>query len=153
MSAISSAYPNLTVMLTFGSGVVGLRRWYDGANFNESTYGYSLVVPFVDGMLQVISERKSQGQSYPRLIEGFESSYDFKTDSLFITQGYDQIRTGGRNLSSVPDLYDQFYRVGFRTWMRYDWFARGLRPCSRLRFERYGELRVGMVRWINRQPA
>jgi len=53
----------------------------------------------------------------------FESSYDFKTDSLFITQGYDQIRTGGRNLSSVPDLYDQFYRVGFGTWMRYDWFS------------------------------
>jgi len=77
MSAISSAYPNLTVMLTFGSGVVGLRRWYDGANFNESTYGYSLVVPFVDGMLQVISERKSQGQSYPRLIDGIREFLRF----------------------------------------------------------------------------
>ncbi len=123
MTAMTSAYPNITVMLTFGSGVVALRKWYDGASFNESAYGYSLVVPFVDGMLQVISERKNQGQNYPRLIEGFESSYDFKTDSLFMTQGYDQIRTGGRSLSSVPDLYDQFYRVGFGTWMRYDWFS------------------------------
>ncbi len=106
MDAINSVYPDIKIMVTFGTGSV--------AYWQSKSWGwkpYELVVPFLDGML-------SHMNAPARLVDGFEPSYPFKTASDF-TDGYSAITVKGENLSSVTNQYASFVSAGFGLWFNY----------------------------------
>jgi hypothetical protein len=117
MDAMMAEYPDIVILFTFANGTVALRK--KGSWSELHSHGLGLVPSVVDGMLEAINAQRLEGLPHPTLVDGFEPSYGYKTESLYMNQGLNHIKVGGRSLSSVPLLYDQFYKAGFGIWVDY----------------------------------
>jgi hypothetical protein len=108
MEAVAAVNPDIVLLLTWGNGT---RAYYD-----ELGYTYQeLLAPFIDGMLEAISALPTPGP-HPKIIDGFEGSYSYKTDAQF-SKARDLIKIGGRSFSDVPALYDLYLKAGMATWV------------------------------------
>jgi SAM-dependent methyltransferase len=109
MQAVNKAYPDITILLTFGYSIAQPKR--QAKDRSEEHYG--LLADFLDGMLDTCSDRTM-------IVDAWESSYPYKQPEQFAT-AYDTIRTQSVAWSADPDRYRRFVRAGFGIWMDYDW--------------------------------
>jgi MYXO-CTERM domain-containing protein len=109
MEALAAVHPNIVVLFTFANGGATLYPKPDGTSY------FDLLPPFLDGFLDAVAALPASGPR-PRLIDGYESSYGFRTAAEFAAARA-RIKTSGRALSQVPALYDQFLQAGFANWI------------------------------------
>lgn len=111
MQAINSAYPEITVLLTYGYGL-------SGVGTDRSKVQYGLLKPFLDGMLEAAAPRTV-------IVDGYEGAYAFRKRSQFAA-AYHDVRERLATFSAVPEAYRRHLQVSFGIWMdmdfrRYGW--------------------------------
>src|SRR3989344_5971977 len=106
-------YPDIIIKLTYGHSILTVPPC--SPNYDHRT-AYALLPSFIDGMLEEISSQDIKGLPYHTLIDGYEFSYACRTDQDFVTAS-DRIKIDGKAVSSVPDLYAKYLKVGFGNWI------------------------------------
>jgi hypothetical protein len=109
MQAVNRAYPDITILLTFGYSIAQPKEQAQ----DKSQVSYGLLADFLDGMLESCSDRTM-------IVDAWELSYPYKQPEQFAA-AYDTIRTRSAKWCSDPDRYRRFVRAGFGIWMDYDW--------------------------------
>jgi hypothetical protein len=115
MDAFQTAYPDLTVFLTFAYSLPYREAGGDVARLPHVRYG--LLKPFVDGLFDAARGRV-------RIVEGYEVSYAYKEPRQF-----DEAATSMRE-TILPWLghrekYRAHLSLAFGLWMDYAWRSRG----------------------------
>lgn len=114
MQAFEDGYPGLSVLLTFGHGAAHWVR--SRAHAEPQTWGYGLLAPFVDGLIE--------GASSGTIVDGYELSYGFKEPARF-RGTYQILRDAVPAAVSDPARYSARTSFGFGLWMDFDWRTRG----------------------------
>ncbi len=104
MESIEDIYPDITIIFTFSTSIVGVRQMPDPDLSSDS---YGLLPAFIDGMLE--------GGPKATFVDGWEGSYLYKRYQQFV-DAYEFIKDQGANLSQVPKLYKEKMKVGFGLW-------------------------------------
>jgi hypothetical protein len=112
--AVNEEFPDITILFTFAYTLMA----GDWNRLPEA--GYGLLPPFLDGMLEAASERTA-------FVDALELAYPSKTRAQF-EFFHVHVHVGGKNLSSIPDIYEKRMRVGFGIWLDYDWRNKGWDP-------------------------
>ncbi len=97
MRVTRTLFPDLTILLLFGHSIATHDRSYD------------LYPAFLDGMLEAAPPSA-------RIVDGYEPAYGFRTGAEFAAARL-EIRSAGRRLSAVPELYRRHVEVGFGLWL------------------------------------
>ena len=105
MKAINTAYPDVTIFLTYGYQVA----YMHGKSLKTSVYG--LLTSFLDGMLETASPGTL-------IFDGFEFSYPYKKKSQF-GKAYESIYKQGFLRTEVKEAFDRHYRASFALWLDY----------------------------------
>lgn len=105
MQALQQAYPDITII--YSLGITHRLTWFDSPPLNEHRYG--LLVPYIEGMIRVANPSVT-------LIDGFESSYLYRTETEFET-AYKWIRGGVSMQLADGDRYRNMMQAGFGLWM------------------------------------
>ena len=105
MEAIQSRYPDITVMLTLG--ITHRIVWFDSPSLDQHRYG--LLVPFIESMISVADPTVT-------LIDGYESSYLYRTEPEFDT-AYKWIRGGVSTQLADGNRYREVMQAGFGLWI------------------------------------
>jgi hypothetical protein len=105
MQAIQSGYPDITVIYTLG--ITHRIAWLDSPPLDQHRYG--LLVPFIEGMINT-------ADSSVTLIDGYESSYVYRTEQEFAT-AYKWIRGGVSTQLADGDRYRDKMQAGFGLWI------------------------------------
>ncbi len=115
MTAFQEAYPNVTVLLTFGYSL----PWYESnaGAIPLADCENGLLAPFLDGMVQA-----ANGQS--KIVDGHEPSYGYREPEKFAT-AYKAIKTDLLPIVADPKKYSQVVSCGFGIWMDYRWRSLG----------------------------
>lgn len=114
MTATRDIFPDITVLTLLGHSYV----WND-VRSRENTRPvkpmaeaeYSLLVAFLDGMLEGASSRA-------RIVDGYEAAFAFR-DHINFERAYDDIKHKAAQLSSVPRRYARQVDAGFGLWLDY----------------------------------
>jgi hypothetical protein len=111
MAAFQTAYPNLTVFLTFGYSL----PWAEcgGKKDQLAQAHYGLLAPFLDGMVEA-------ARGAVKLVDGHELSYNFKTPAEFRT-AYQTMEQKLLPLVAAPEKYRQVFSFSFGLWMDQNW--------------------------------
>jgi len=109
MQAVNKTFPDITILLTFGYSIAQPT----GGAKDRSEAHYGLLADFLDGMLDVCSDRTM-------IVDAWESSYPYKRHEQF-AKAYETIRQQSAEWSANPDKYRRFVRAGFGIWMDYNW--------------------------------
>jgi hypothetical protein len=115
MRAFQDAYPDVTVMLTFGHSL----PWYEsqGGKIPLAECENGLLASFLDGMVDA-----SNGQS--KIVDGHEPSYGYREPEKFAV-AYRAMKTDLLKMVADPKKYSQVVSCGFGIWMDYRWQSRG----------------------------
>lgn len=105
ITAINTAYPDITILLTYGYQVA----YIDKKSLQESSYG--LLPSFLDGMLEAASPGTL-------IFDGFEYSYPYKKEFQFEKAYEDNYKQAFRG-TKVKDAFDRHYRTSFGLWLDY----------------------------------
>ena len=105
MQTIQQNYPDITIIYTLG--ITHRIAWLDSSSLDQHRYG--LLVPFIEGMISV-------AESSQTLIDGYESSYLFRTEQEFAT-AYKWIRAGVSTQLADGDRYRKIMQAGFGLWI------------------------------------
>lgn len=113
MKAVHGAYPDITILLTFGYRIAVP----GDAGGDRSKTGYGLLADFLDGMLDACSDGT-------KLVDAWEFSYPFKKQEQF-QKAYETIKVKSAAWSSAPEKYGRHVQAGFGIWMDQDWRRKG----------------------------
>lgn len=105
MQALQNAYPDITIIYTYG--ITQRLTWFNSSPLNEQRYG--LLVPFIEGMISSAAPTAS-------LIDGYEASYLYRTESEFLT-AYKWIRGGVSTQLADGQAYRDIMQAGFGLWI------------------------------------
>lgn len=105
MQAIQQGYPDITLIYTLG--ITHRIVWIDSPPLDQHRYG--LLVPFIEGMISV-------ADSSVTLIDGYESSYVYRTEQEFAT-AYKWIRGGVSTQLADGERYRNHMQAGFGLWI------------------------------------
>lgn len=113
MQAVGKAYPDITILLTFGYSIAQPK----GGAKDRSEVHYGLLADFLDGMLDGCPDRAM-------IVDAWESSYPYKRQEQF-AEAYETIRRRSAEWSAKPEEYQRFVRAGFGLWMDHNWRKTG----------------------------
>jgi len=105
MQAIQEGYPDITVIYTLG--ITHRITWINSPLLDQHRYG--LLVPFIEGMISVANPTVT-------LIDGYESSYLYRTEQEFST-AYKWIRGGVSTQLVDGERYREKMQAGFGLWI------------------------------------
>lgn len=105
MQALQEAYPDITII--YSLGITHRITWFGSPPLDEHRYG--LLVPFIEGMVSVASPSVT-------LVDGYESSYLYRTETEFET-AYKWIRGGVSTQLADGDRYRNTMQAGFGLWL------------------------------------
>jgi hypothetical protein len=109
MRAINAEYPDITLLTLYGPyGTM----WMAGGQPPENNL-FGLLQDFYDGALEVASPGTI-------IVDGFESSYGFKTLKKF-QKGREAMLTLAKKFYSDPKAFDKHVRAGFGIWADWCW--------------------------------
>ena len=116
MEAFQQGYPDLTIFLTFGYGVVWLES--KGGTRPLADCEYGLLAPFLDGMVEAASGRT-------RLVDGYEPAYYHNKDTSRFAAAYRMVKETLFPIVADPAKYRSLISMGFGLWMDFDSGAKG----------------------------
>jgi hypothetical protein len=112
MTAMRSVFPDITLFFLFGHTL----PWhqisimdYTLAVMPIEKSEYGLYPAFLDGLLEAATPRSI-------LIDGYEYAYGFKEGWQF-ARACEDIRSYGLKVSTMPETYNRFVKVGFGLWL------------------------------------
>jgi hypothetical protein len=114
-AAIAAAFPDVTLLVTFGHTLCDRRARGDVHALAGVEYG--LLAPFLDGVLEGLGPRA-------RYVDAFESAYPFRERAQF-ARARRQIRSEAAEISGVPELYRKRVQAGFGLWLDFESDRRG----------------------------
>jgi hypothetical protein len=114
-AAIDAAFPEVTLLVTFGHTLSDRRASGDLGKLAGVEYG--LLAPFLDGVLEGLGPRS-------RYVDAYESAYAFRERAQF-ARARRQIRTQAAEISGVPELYRKRVQAGFGLWLDFESDRRG----------------------------
>ncbi len=118
MAAFQETFPDPTLMLTFGPSLVWGQS--QGGKVPLEACRYGLLVPFVDGLIDV-----AKGKT--RIVDGFEQSYGYREAAAF-EKAHELMTSKAAGLMADPPAYRRLISAGFGLWLDYDWRKRGWKP-------------------------
>jgi len=110
--ALNAGYPDIPVYLFYYGWCVPVREGESKMAPAPEKRGYSLLLPFLDGMLKGSSPKTT-------FVDGYEYSYGFRSAAAF-DAGRKQILEGGLQITSEPDRYRRQVVCGFGLWIDND---------------------------------
>ncbi len=105
MHALQDSYPEITVIYTLG--ITHRMTWVNSPPLEQHRYG--LLVPFIEGMISVANPTVT-------LIDGYESSYLYRTEQEFAT-AYKWIHGGVSTQLADGERYRNTMQAGFGLWI------------------------------------
>ncbi len=111
MQAFQQGYPGLTILLTFAYSLPWRESRSGGRSLAECEYG--LLVPFLDGMLDM-------AVGGTRLVDGYELAYFHNKDTRRFSAARQMIRDGLLPIVADPERYRRHVSVSYGLWMDYD---------------------------------
>lgn len=99
IQTINKIYPDITLFF--------YRAW----SYPLKNYKYRLLIPFLDGMLSASTPETI-------FIDGFEDSYGYKKEGLFVI-GKNLIKYIGKNFVKYPEKFEKQVKIGFGLWLDY----------------------------------
>jgi hypothetical protein len=107
VQGINSAFPDITILLTFGYSITG------GPAKNRVGASYGLLADFLDGVLEGCSPRT-------KIVDAWEGGYPYKRRDQFL-RAHETIHQKSLEWTGQPDRYRRHVRAGFGLWMDYNW--------------------------------
>jgi hypothetical protein len=107
MRALQTAYPKVTVLLTFGYSMPWAQARTQNAPLADCSYG--LLAPFLDGMLKVAGPGVT-------IVDGHEQSYG-ATERKQFEKARNKITRDVLPVVASPEAYAAHVRVGFGLWL------------------------------------
>ena len=105
MQTIQQAYPDITIIYT-----LGITHRISGLNPPQlDQHRYGLLVPFIEGMISITDPSIT-------LVDGYESSYLYRTEQEFAT-AYKWIRGGVSTQLADGERYRNTMQAGFGLWI------------------------------------
>ena len=105
IKTIQQAYPDITIIYTYG--ITQRIAWFNSPPLDQHRYG--LLVPFIEGMIQ-------GANSSATLIDGYESSYLYRTEQEFVV-AYQWIQEGVATQLADGEQYRDTMHAGFGLWI------------------------------------
>lgn len=120
MEAFQAEFPDIRLMLTYGYEL----PWEEGRKGGDALQNshYSLLAPFLDGLIQGI-----RGKA--RLIDGYERSYGYILPDEF-NRGYAEMKQGVLPLVADRQKYNRVTSRSFGLWLDYNWRTLGWNPAG-----------------------
>ena len=114
MRAINAEYPDITILTLYGPSLPYLQA---GKIEDLEKADYGLLAAFYDGMCEAAT-------SGATIVDGYESSYGFKTRKLF-QDGRKLLLESSRRISTDPKAFTDHIRAGFGIYADKGWPERG----------------------------
>jgi len=114
MRAVNEVYPDIHMLWFFGYSAGGAARTRVGA--------YAFVADFIDGMLDVAGPEA-------RIIDGFESSYGYKT-AAFFEAARDLMKNAMKKTAPAADRFERLHQAGFGLWLDNHGLVIGWNPAD-----------------------
>lgn len=123
IAAVNAAFPDLTLLVTFGHTLPFRRAGGAAAHPQRvpdaalARIEYGLLAPFLDGVLEAMSPATTY-------VDAYESSYPYRERAQF-ARARGLIRDEAAGASRVPRTYRRRVEAGFGLWLDYESDRRG----------------------------